>query len=71
MLSKTILNKFYQVAFRNNIYIILEEFQKDIIVWIKSYNEESPPMISTVMIKTFLQTKPHTKDKMLGNDLAA
>jgi transposase InsO family protein len=37
---KTILNEFYQVAFRKKIYATLEELQTDLDVWIDSYNHE-------------------------------
>ena len=37
---KTILNEFYQVAFRKKIYSTLEELQADLDVWINSYNHE-------------------------------
>jgi transposase InsO family protein len=37
---KTILNEFYQVAFRKKIYATLEELQVDLDVWIDSYNYE-------------------------------
>ena len=37
---KTILNEFYQVAFRKKIYTTLEELQDDLDAWITSYNHE-------------------------------
>ena len=37
---KTILNEFYQVAFRKKIYTTLEELQTDLDAWITSYNHE-------------------------------
>jgi transposase InsO family protein len=37
---KTILNEFYQVAFRKRIYATLEELQSDLDAWISSYNHE-------------------------------
>jgi len=37
---KTILNEFYQVAFRKKIYATMEELQSDLDVWIDSYNHE-------------------------------
>lgn len=37
---KTILNEFYQVAFRKKIYATLEELQVDLDAWIDSYNYE-------------------------------
>ena len=37
---KTILNEFYQVAFRKKIYATMEELQSDLDVWIDSHNHE-------------------------------
>ena len=37
---KTILNEFYQVAFRKKIYGTMEELEADLDVWIYSYNHE-------------------------------
>jgi transposase InsO family protein len=37
---KTILNEFYQVAFRKKIYSTIEELQADLDAWIYSYNHE-------------------------------
>ena len=37
---KTILNEFYQVAFRKKIYSSLEELQKDLDEWLNYYNNE-------------------------------
>ena len=37
---KTILNEFYQVAFRKKIYATMEELQVDLDAWIDSYNHE-------------------------------
>jgi transposase InsO family protein len=37
---KTILNEFYQVAFRKKIYATIEELQVDLDAWIDSYNHE-------------------------------
>lgn len=37
---KTILNEFYQIAFRKKIYATLEELQIDLDAWIDSYNHD-------------------------------
>src|ERR1700683_1655349 len=37
---KTILNEFYQIAFRKKIYMTLQELQVDLDAWIYSYNHE-------------------------------
>ena len=37
---KTILEEFYQVAFRKKLYRSLEELQQDLDAWIENYNNE-------------------------------
>jgi transposase InsO family protein len=37
---KTILNEFYQVAFRKKLYRSLNELQLDLDIWLREYNEE-------------------------------
>ena len=37
---KTILQEFYQVAFRKKIYISLEDLQKDLDEWLQQYNND-------------------------------
>ena len=37
---KTILQEFYQVAFRKTIYISLDDLQKDLDLWLTYYNNE-------------------------------
>jgi len=37
---KTILNEFYQVAFRKKIYATMEELQEDLDAWIGAYNHD-------------------------------
>lgn len=37
---RTILNEFYQVAFRKKIYTTLESIQENLDAWIDSYNHE-------------------------------
>ena len=39
---KTILQNFYQIAFRKKIYRTIEELQADLDEWIKDYNERRP-----------------------------
>ena len=39
---RTILEEFYQIAFRKKIYESLEELQHDLDVWVESYNKERP-----------------------------
>lgn len=37
---KTILNEFYQIAFRKKIYNTIEELQSDLDLWLHAYNHE-------------------------------
>ena len=37
---KTILQKFYQVTFRNKLYADIESLQSDLDVWMSTYNNE-------------------------------
>lgn len=37
---KTILNEFYQIAFRKKIYLTLDELQKDLDDWLMFYNNQ-------------------------------
>ena len=37
---KTILQEFYQVAFRRKIYQSLEELQEDLDIWLEHYNSQ-------------------------------
>ena len=39
---KTILQEFYQIAFRKKIYQTIEELQTDLDQWINRYNEQRP-----------------------------
>jgi hypothetical protein len=39
---KTILQEFYQIAFRKKVYGSIDELQKDLDFWIEEYNERRP-----------------------------
>jgi hypothetical protein len=39
---RTVLDEFYQVAFRKKIYRTIDELQTDLDVWIEEYNERRP-----------------------------
>ena len=70
---KTVLQEFYQVAFRKKIYRTLEELQADLDVWMQQYNEERPHSgkycFGKTPMQTFLDSIPLAKDKMLGSTL--
>jgi transposase InsO family protein len=72
---KTILQEFYQIAFRKKIYKTLEELQTDVDHWIKQYNEERPHTgkycFGKTPMQTFLDSIPLAKEKILDNNLQA
>lgn len=66
---QTMLEEFYQVAFRKKVYKSLEALQADVDNWIRSYNEERPHSgrycFGKTPIQTFLDAKHLALDKML------
>jgi transposase InsO family protein len=66
---KTILQEFYQVAFRKKIYKSIEELQTDLDKWMKYYNEERPHSgrycYGKTPMQTFNDSKELAKQKML------
>ena len=66
---KTILQEFYQVAFRKKIYKSIEELQTDLDKWMKYYNEERPHSgrycYGKTPMQTFNDSKQLAKQKML------
>jgi transposase InsO family protein len=70
---KTILQEFYQVAFRKKIYKSLEELQADLDSWIQQYNEQRPHTgkycFGKTPMQTFLDCIPLAKEKMLDSTL--
>ena len=70
---KTVLQEFYQIAFRKKIYKTLEELQADLDIWIKHYNEQRPHTgkycFGKTPMQTFLDSTPMAKAKMLDSNL--
>ena len=68
---KTILEEFYQIAFRKKIYATLEELQADLDEWLRHYNEERPHSgrfcYGKTPMQTFNDSMQLAKDKMLNN----
>jgi transposase InsO family protein len=68
--QKTVLNEFYQVAFRKKIYTSIEELQVDVDAWIKEYNEQRPHSgkycFGKTPMQTFTDTLQLAKEKMIG-----
>jgi transposase InsO family protein len=72
--QRTILNEFYQIAFRKKVYNTIEELQKDADDWMKIYNEQRPHTgkhcDGKTPMRTFIDSLPLAKEKMLGFDQA-
>ena len=68
--QKTVLNEFYQVAFRKKIYTSIEELQTDVDVWIREYNEQRPHSgkycFGKTPMQTFMEALHIAKEKMIG-----
>ena len=68
---RTMLNEFYQTAFRKKIYNNIEELQKDADIWIREYNEERPHSgrfcYGKTPMQTFRDSKSIADDKRLKN----
>src|SRR5689334_3143363 len=66
---RTILEEFYQVAFRKKLYSSLEELQADVDQWIESYNTERTHSgmycYGKTPMQTFLDAKPLADAKMI------
>ena len=69
---KTILEEFYQIAFRKKIYQTLEELQADLDEWLRHYNNERPHSgrycYGKTPQQTFFDTLHVAKEKLI--DLA-
>ena len=68
---RTILEEFYQIAFRKKIYKSLDELQLDLDEWIESYNTERPHSgrycYGKTPMETFKDSLRIAKDKMLNS----
>ena len=68
---KTLLEEFYQIAFRKKIYETIEELQADLDDWIESYNRERPHSgrycYGKTPMETFQDSLPTAQEKMLNN----
>jgi len=66
---KTMLQEFYQIAFRKKLYESIEQLQHDVDRWLKSYNEERPHSgrfcFGKTPMQTFLDSKQLVEQKML------
>ena len=66
---KTMLQEFYQIAFRKKIYNSIEVLQADLDKWLRFYNEERPHSgrycYGKTPMQTFNDSKQLAKQKML------
>jgi transposase InsO family protein len=73
--QRTVLNEFYQVAFRTKVYGSIEELQVDLDRWLSEYNEKRPHTgrycYGKTPMQTFLDAIPMTREKMIGYEAAA
>lgn len=67
---KTILQEFYQVTFRKNIYTCIEDLQKDLDLWLTYYNNERTHQgkmcLGRTPFDTMLDGSKIWKDKFIG-----
>jgi transposase InsO family protein len=70
---KTVLQEFYQVAFRKKIYKTLEELQADLDLWVTDYNQQRPHSgkycYGKTPMQTFLDSIPLANEKVLDRTL--
>ena len=67
---RTVLQEFYQVAFRKRIYGSIDQLQADLNSWVASYNEDRPHQgrwcFGKTPMQTFIDTTQLARDKMLN-----
>ena len=73
--QRTVLNEFYQVAFRTKVYSSVEELQVDLDTWLSEYNDNRPHSgkycYGKTPMQTFIDAIPMTREKMIGYESAA
>ena len=66
---RTLLEEFYQIAFRKKIYKTVEELQTDLDDWLVHYNQKRPHSgrycYGKTPMETFNDSLPMAKEKML------
>lgn len=66
---KTMLQEFYQIAFRKKLYESIEQLQEDVDEWMRSYNDERPHSgrfcFGKTPRQTFHDSKQLAEQKML------
>ena len=70
---RTILNEFYQVAFRKKVYTTLDELQKDLDDWVNFYNHDRTHQgkmcCGRTPMQTFLDGKKICEEKVINSNL--
>jgi transposase InsO family protein len=70
---KTILNEFYQVAFRKKVYPSINALQEDLDLWVKEYNEERTHngkyCYGKTPMQTFMDSRALAQEKRIGYNL--
>ncbi len=67
---KTLLNEFYRIAFRKQLYSSIEQLQNDLDLWMKQYNElrthQGRWCYGKTPMQTFLDSRALAKQKMIN-----
>ncbi len=67
---KTLLNEFYLIAFRKQLYSSIEQLQNDLDLWMKQYNElrthQGRWCYGKTPMQTFLDSRALAKQKMIN-----
>jgi transposase InsO family protein len=70
---KTVLNEFYRIAFRKEIYTTLDQLQEDLDNWLSEYNQQRTHSgkycFGKTPMQTFLDSIPLAKEKMIDSTL--
>lgn len=70
---RTILNEFYQIAFRKKVYTTLDELQKDLDDWVNFYNHDRTHQgkicCGRTPMQTFLDGKKICEEKVINSNL--
>jgi hypothetical protein len=65
-----VLNEFYRVAFRNKVYLSIDDLRADLDCWAEEYNEARPHQgrwcFGKTPMQTFLHAMPMTREKMIA-----
>ena len=66
---RTILDEFYRVTFRKNLYESIEQLQNDLDIWLKHYNTERTHQGKRCKGRTPMQTLLDGKQSWLEKSL--